>query len=63
MQALKERAEKFSMKPETVAKIAIDGMFRKKAEIIPGFMNWFSVKLTYFLPKYLIEKIAAGLYD
>jgi short-subunit dehydrogenase len=63
MQSLKERAEKFSMKPETVAKIAIDAMFTKKAEIIPGFVNWISVKLTYFLPKYLIEKIAAGLYE
>jgi uncharacterized protein len=38
-------------------------MFRKKAEIIPGFVNWVSVKLTYFLPKFLIEKIAAGLYE
>ena len=62
LEALKERAEKFSMKPEAVAKIAIRGLFKGKAEIIPGFVNWISVKMTYFLPKYLIEKIAAGLY-
>ena len=62
LEALKERAEKFSMKPEAVAKIAIRGLFKRKAEIIPGFVNWISVKMTYFLPKYLIEKIAAGLY-
>ena len=50
------------MKPEAVAKIAIRELFKGKAEIIPGFVNWISVKITYFLPKYLIEKIAAGLY-
>ncbi len=62
MKALKERAEKFSMKPEVVAKTAIDQMFKGKAEIVPGFVNWLSVKLTYFLPKSLVERIAAGLY-
>ena len=62
LEAFKERAEKFSMKPEAVAKIAIAQLFKGKAEIVPGFVNWLSVKLTYFLPKYLIEKIAAGLY-
>jgi len=62
MEVLKERAEKVSMKPEAVARIAIRGLFKGKAEIIPGFINWISVKFTYFLPKYLIEKIAAGLY-
>jgi uncharacterized protein len=59
---MKERAEKFSMQADVVARIAIKGMFNRKAEIIPGFMNWISVKATYFLPKYLVEKIAAGLY-
>ena len=62
MEVLKERAEKFSMKPEAVARIAIRELFKGRAEIIPGFVNWISVKLTYFLPKYLIEKIAAGIY-
>jgi short-subunit dehydrogenase len=59
---IQDRAEKFSMKPEAVAKIAISGLFKKQAEIIPGFVNWLSVKFTYFLPKYVVEKIAAGLY-
>lgn len=62
MEVLKERAEKFSMKPEAVARIAIRELFNGKAEIIPGFVNWISVKFTYLLPKYIIEKIAAGLY-
>jgi len=62
MGVLKDRAEKFSMTADQVAKIAIDGMFNEKAEVIPGFMNWLSVQLTYLLPKSLIENIAAGLY-
>src|SRR5258708_5227023 len=39
MGVLKERAEKFSMSADQVAKIAVSGMFKEKAEIIPGFMN------------------------
>ena len=62
MESMKERAEKFSMKPEAVAKIGITGMLKGKAEIIPGFVNWISVKLTYLVPKSLTEKIAEGLY-
>jgi short-subunit dehydrogenase len=62
MESMKEKAEKFSMKPNEVAKIAIDGMFKKKAEILPGFTNWISVQLTYLLPKFIPEKIAASLY-
>src|SRR5262249_17310239 len=62
MMVLKERAEKFSMSADAVAKIAIRGMLNKKAEIVTGLMNWLSVQFTYFLPKGLIENIAAGLY-
>ncbi|MDZ4713906.1 MAG: SDR family oxidoreductase [Cytophagales bacterium] len=59
---IKERAEKFSMKPEAVASIAIDGMFAGKAEIIPGFINWISAKFAELVPKVLTEKIAMNLY-
>jgi len=62
MGVLKERAEKFSMSADQVAKIAINGMFKKRTEVITGFMNWLSVQFTYLLPKSLIENIAAGLY-
>jgi len=59
---IKERAEKFSMQPEAVAKAALDGMFAGKAEIIPGFTNWISAKLAEMVPKTLTEKIAMNLY-
>jgi len=57
-----KRAAKFNMKPEIVGKFAVNGMFRKKNEIIPGWINRVSVMLTYFAPKKLTEKIAAGFY-
>lgn len=59
---LKTKAEKFSMKSTDVARIAVKGMFNKKAEIIPGFMNWFTVQMTYLVPKAIPESIAEGLY-
>jgi len=62
MDALKETAAKFSMKPEVVAKIAVDGMLKGKAEIIPGFVNWISVMMSYFLPKSVPEGIAKKIY-
>jgi len=61
-ESLKKKAEKFSMKPEEVAKIAVRGMFNGKAEVIPGFVNWLSVQMTYLVPKSIPEIIAEGLY-
>jgi len=62
MGILKERSEKFSMQADAVAKSALDGMFANQAEIVPGFVNWISVKLVGLLPKVLPEKIATNLY-
>jgi short-subunit dehydrogenase len=62
LDALAELAEKFNMAPEQVAQISLKGMFRKKAEIVPGFLNKLSVLGVSLLPKALIERITAGLY-
>ena len=62
MQAMQAVADKFNMQADIVAKIALNGMFARKAEIIPGFTNWISVMATYYLPKPIIEGIAANLY-
>jgi short-subunit dehydrogenase len=59
---IKERAEKFSMSAEAVAKIAINGMYAGKAEIIPGITNWLSAKLAEIVPKQIPEAIARNLY-
>jgi short-subunit dehydrogenase len=63
MDALADLAEKFNMPPKLVAEAGLKGLFNKKAEIIPGFLN----KLTSFAarhaPKSLVERISAGLYE
>ncbi|HJW28178.1 MAG TPA: SDR family oxidoreductase, partial [Saprospiraceae bacterium] len=51
MEPLKKTAEKFTMDATLVAKKAIDGLLAGKAEIIPGFMNWFSAKMAEIVPK------------
>lgn len=55
-------AEKFNMSPESVASAGIKGMFNKKTEIIPGFLNKLSAFGAQHLNKALIERITAGLY-
>jgi len=62
MQALDHLAEKFNMTADIVAKAGLKGMFNKKAEIIPGFLNQLSVFGVRFIPKILTERIAANLY-
>lgn len=62
LDALAELAEKFNMKPDKVAEISLAGMFHKKAEIIPGFLNKLSAFGVWLLPKVMIERITAGLY-
>ncbi|QNK61841.1 SDR family oxidoreductase [Pedobacter sp. PAMC26386] len=62
MDALAELAEKFNMTPENVAETGLKAMFRKKAEIVPGFLNKLSVFTAGLLPKSLIESITASLY-
>lgn len=60
---LVERSQKVSMTSDEVAAIAVDGMLKGKAEIVPGFLNVLAAKLTSFAPKILAEKIAARLYE
>jgi short-subunit dehydrogenase len=45
------------MNPEEVAKVAIDGMFKKKKVIIPGFWNKLVILLDKLLPKWIKEMI------
>jgi short-subunit dehydrogenase len=62
MSALADLADKFNMQPAEVAVIGIKGMFGKKTEIIPGFLNQLSAFGARHLPKSLIERITAKLY-
>ncbi|HXH19028.1 MAG TPA: SDR family oxidoreductase [Chitinophagales bacterium] len=60
--AIRRKAEKVTMPPEAVARIAVDGMFSGKAEIIPGAMNILTVQLASLAPKIIVERIAASIY-
>ncbi|SFE08188.1 SDR family NAD(P)-dependent oxidoreductase [Flavobacterium phragmitis] len=62
LSALNKMAEKFNMQPDEVAKMAVNAMFNKKSEVIPGFTNIISVYANRLLPKAFIEKTAAGIY-
>ncbi|MCF3107961.1 SDR family oxidoreductase [Niabella sp. CC-SYL272] len=55
-------ANRFNMTPQKVARIALNGMFKGKAEIIPGFTNRLNAILPKFFPKTVTERIAAGIY-
>ena len=62
MDSLAHLAEKFNMSPQTVAAIGLKGMFHKKAEIIPGFLNHISTLAARIVPKSWVESITAGIY-
>ena len=51
------------MTPEQVAQIGVTALLAGEAEVIPGAMNLISAKLASFAPKFLTEKIAAGIYE
>lgn len=62
LERIRDKAEKFTMSPDAVAKIAVNGMLAGKPEIIPGFTNWLSAKLAEIVPKGIPERIARNLY-
>jgi len=59
----KNTAKKFNMTADEVGKIAVDGLLRGKAEIIPGFTNKLNAFLPKFFPKAFVEKIAGNIYE
>jgi short-subunit dehydrogenase len=60
---LQEVANKVSMTPEAVAEAGLQALFAGKAEFIPGVLNKVSASLTSIVPKPVVEKIAAGIYE
>jgi short-subunit dehydrogenase len=56
-------ANKVSMTPAAVAAAGLQALFAGEAEFIPGVLNKVSAGLTGVVPKGLVEKIAAGIYE
>lgn len=59
---VKKTAERFNMSPELVGKIAVRGLFKGKAEIIPGFTNRLHAFFPRFFSKSFVEKISGNIY-
>ncbi len=59
----RKAAEKITMTPESVAKLAVAGMFAGKQEVITGFVNKVAAFLAWVTPKSISEKIAKGIYE
>jgi short-subunit dehydrogenase len=62
MEAMQETAKKFEMSADEVAKKGLQAMFNKKAESVPGFLNYITIKFSFILPDALLEKIAGNIY-
>ena len=58
-----ELARKFNMRPEDVASIAVTAMYKGKTEVITGVMNKIGAALAWLLPKKMIEKASAKIYQ
>ncbi|MGI4743282.1 MAG: SDR family NAD(P)-dependent oxidoreductase [Janthinobacterium lividum] len=56
-------ANKVSMTPAAVAVAGLQALFAGEAELIPGVLNKVSAGLTSIVPKGIVEKIAAGIYE
>ncbi|MEE6187666.1 SDR family NAD(P)-dependent oxidoreductase [Niabella digestorum] len=55
-------AAKFNMTPQEVAQVAVKGLFKGKAEIVPGFINKLNAVVTKFVPPRIVEHVAAQIY-
>jgi uncharacterized protein len=62
-ESARKAAQKVTMSPSAVAKMAINGMFAKKPEVITGFINQLGAFLAWIAPKSISEKIAKGIYE
>jgi short-subunit dehydrogenase len=62
LDAFAELADKFNMPAALVAQIGLKGLFKKKPEIIAGFLNKVSAFGANLLPKGIVERISANLY-
>jgi len=58
----RKTAVRYNMTPENVAKIAVEGLFNGKAEIIPGLSNKLHAFFPKFFPKSFVENIAGKIY-
>jgi uncharacterized protein len=59
----RKTAERVNMSAEAVAKMAVNSMFDKKAEMITGLVNKLGAFMTWLMPKGLVEKMVMKIYQ
>lgn len=59
----RKAADKVSMTPEAVARIAVNSLFKEKTEVLTGFLTKLTVFFVKLLPKKFSEKTGAGFYE
>ena len=62
MQVMDALAQKFGTGPEPVARAAVRGMLKGKAEVVPGFTNRIGAVLQKLMPAALTERVASSIY-
>ncbi len=55
-------AQKVNMKPQEVAKIAVNALFDKNPEVIAGVVNKLGAFMAWLLPKNIVERTAMNIY-
>lgn len=63
MEEVRNRTQKQHMSAEDCAIASLEGLFRNKAEIIPGFQNRLAVFLTRFLPRSLQARMTRRIFE
>ena len=58
----KNAGKKLNMNADEVASVAVNSMFKKKREVVVGFINKLGAFLVWLTPKSLSEKVGANLY-
>jgi hypothetical protein len=56
-------AKKVNMQADEVARIAVDAMFKGKAEVVTGLLNKLGAFMAWLLPKKTVEKASAKIYE
>ena len=62
LDALAKLAEKFNMSPDRVANDGLNGLFKRKAEIIPGLLNRLSAFGARHAPDTVVDWVTSRLY-
>lgn len=62
-ESVRKTAARVNMSPDAVARIALQGLFRGRSEIVPGWINKLNAFLPRFFPKSVVEKIAGRIYE